>query len=563
MSQVYNTEPPTSGKVILKTSLGDIDIELWPKEAPKAVRNFVQLCLEGYYDGCAFHRVMRGFLAQGGDPTGSGAGGESVYGRPFADEFHSRLRFCHRGLVACANANAPHTNGSQFFFTFDRCDHLDRKNTIFGRITGESIYNAMSFDELEVDEEDRPLQPPLVLGAEVLWNPFEDIVPRSTREDREAAAAEAREREEAAVRAEKKGRKKNLALLSFAEDEGGKDADGAAAATRGIASAHDRLDDARLVRQNTEAAQDLAAREAAAEEERRRVRARLTRAAPAQPAPAAAAGEARSGEAHVAGGPPHEAGGGSGFGASMHARALARRRAMGDEPRPEGDAAARPGDGDEDANDDDDADAEPGPNSTAARRGEALKGSATAAIVRPSKQVLLEDAELLTTWQRRQAEYKARRKLTGKREADILSRLTSFQSKVRRGDDGLGLGRAAAPPEAAQAEPSGHQADIGKAYAGQVREDIDHEALKPAAWRVDGYLEGVEEEDLSLGALRGHRLAFPKGPDARDKMARRDDGDDLMVVDPLLEKGKAKWNKAQAKAKKRQTEWASGRRDAL
>ena len=68
-----------------------------------------------------------------------------------------------------------------------------------------------------------------------------------------------------------------------------------------------------------------------------------------------------------------------------------------------------------------------------------------------------------------------------------------------------------------------------QAYAGRLRGDIDHEALKPAAWRVDGYLEGVEEEDLSLDALRGHRLAFPKGPDARDKMARRDDSDDLMV----------------------------------
>jgi hypothetical protein len=68
-----------------------------------------------------------------------------------------------------------------------------------------------------------------------------------------------------------------------------------------------------------------------------------------------------------------------------------------------------------------------------------------------------------------------------------------------------------------------------QAYAGRVRGDVDHEALKPAAWRVDGYLEGVEEEDLSMDALRGHHLAFAKAPDARDKMARRDDGDDLLV----------------------------------
>lgn len=73
------------------------------------------------------------------------------------------------------------------------------------------------------------------------------------------------------------------------------------------------------------------------------------------------------------------------------------------------------------------------------------------------------------------------------------------------------------------------QLPAAQAYAGRVRGDIDHEALKPAAWRVDGYLDGVEEEDLSLDALRGHRLAFPKAPDPRDRMARRDDGDDLVV----------------------------------
>lgn len=69
--------------MVLKTSFGDIEIELWSREAPKACRNFVQLCLEGYYDGVLFHRIVKGFIAQGGDPTGTGAGGESVYGHPF------------------------------------------------------------------------------------------------------------------------------------------------------------------------------------------------------------------------------------------------------------------------------------------------------------------------------------------------------------------------------------------------------------------------------------------------------------------------------------------------
>uniref|UniRef100_A0A1X7TKH4 Spliceosome-associated protein CWC27 homolog n=1 Tax=Amphimedon queenslandica TaxID=400682 RepID=A0A1X7TKH4_AMPQE len=109
MSSIYITEPPTKGKVVnpaaaavlvttgpspqvlLKTTLGDIDIELWSKEAPLACRNFIQLCLEDYYNDTIFHRVVFEFVAQGGDPTGTGEGGESIYGSPFKDEFHQRL----------------------------------------------------------------------------------------------------------------------------------------------------------------------------------------------------------------------------------------------------------------------------------------------------------------------------------------------------------------------------------------------------------------------------------------------------------------------------------------
>jgi cyclophilin family peptidyl-prolyl cis-trans isomerase len=77
---------------------------------------------------------VKDFIIQGGDPTGTGDGGESIYGHPFKDEFHSRLRFSHRFLVACANKNSPDTNNSQFFITLDRTDYLDRKNTIFGKV---------------------------------------------------------------------------------------------------------------------------------------------------------------------------------------------------------------------------------------------------------------------------------------------------------------------------------------------------------------------------------------------------------------------------------------------
>lgn len=112
MSNIYIQEPPTKGKVILYTTLGDIEIELWSKEAPKASRNFVQLCLEGYYDGTIFHRIIKDFIAQCGDPTGTGQGGESIYGEPFKDEFHSRLRYNRRGLVGMASSE-PNDNGQE------------------------------------------------------------------------------------------------------------------------------------------------------------------------------------------------------------------------------------------------------------------------------------------------------------------------------------------------------------------------------------------------------------------------------------------------------------------
>eukprot|EP00761_Pharyngomonas_kirbyi_P001321 gb/GECH01001325.1/.p1 GENE.gb/GECH01001325.1/~~gb/GECH01001325.1/.p1 ORF type:complete len:225 (+),score=38.93 gb/GECH01001325.1/:1-675(+) len=179
MSSIYATQPPTRGKVVLDTSLGEIEIELWPKEAPKACRNFVQLCLEGYYTGVIFHRVMADFLVQTGDRTGSGTGGESVYGEPFPTETHSRLRFNARGMVATAGrGDDTDSNDSQFFITLDRSEFLNGKHSIFGRVVGDTLYNVMRIGRLETDRNDRPLYPPVIRGAEVLNNPFHDVTPR-------------------------------------------------------------------------------------------------------------------------------------------------------------------------------------------------------------------------------------------------------------------------------------------------------------------------------------------------------------------------------------------------
>ncbi|XP_055968501.1 spliceosome-associated protein CWC27 homolog [Sorex fumeus] len=210
MSNIYIQEPPTNGKVLLKTTAGDIDIELWSKEAPKASRNFIQLCLEAYYDNTIFHRVVPGFIVQGGDPTGTGAGGESIYGAPFKDEFHSRLRFNRRGLVAMANAG-PHDNGSQFFFTLGRADELNNKHTIFGKVTGDTIYNMLRLTEVDIDDDERPRNPHKIKSCEVLFNPFDDIIPREIKKTK-------KEKPEEEVKKLKPKGTKNFSLLSFGEE---------------------------------------------------------------------------------------------------------------------------------------------------------------------------------------------------------------------------------------------------------------------------------------------------------------------------------------------------------
>lgn len=218
MSTIYLTEPPTSGKVLLKTTYGDIDIELWSKEAPLACRNFVQLCLEGYYDNCPVHRVIKGFMMQTGDPTGTGLGGESVWGKPFKDEFHSRIKFNHRGQVAMANEQKPNSNHSQFFITLDSTEWLNRKHTIFGKVTGVTMFNLLKLNDAEVGEQDKPLESINIVGCEVLMNPFDDIVPRALSLSASSAASSS---SASGISNNQNARKatRDLKLLSFEEEE--------------------------------------------------------------------------------------------------------------------------------------------------------------------------------------------------------------------------------------------------------------------------------------------------------------------------------------------------------
>ncbi|KAI0085779.1 cyclophilin-like domain-containing protein [Irpex rosettiformis] len=212
---------PTRGRVIIDTTAGEIDVELWSKETPKTCRNFIQLAMEGYYDGVIFHRIVPNFLVQTGDRTGTGSGGESIYGEPFEDEIHPRLRFPHRGLVAMANGGTKNSNDSQFFITLDRAEELHGKHTLFGRVVGDTIYNVVRIGGMEVDENERPLYPPKIKTIRILDNPFPDIIPRITaaekRAQQKAREQAMREREEEMRR---RGAKKDVKLLSFGGDEG-------------------------------------------------------------------------------------------------------------------------------------------------------------------------------------------------------------------------------------------------------------------------------------------------------------------------------------------------------
>lgn len=119
--------------VVFETNQGTIEIELWPDIAPKTCENMIGLIKKGYYDGIIFHRVIKNFMIQGGDPTGTGRAGESLWGGKFEDELTQSVKFDRKGLLAMANAG-PDTNGSQFFITTVPTPWLNMRHTIFGEV---------------------------------------------------------------------------------------------------------------------------------------------------------------------------------------------------------------------------------------------------------------------------------------------------------------------------------------------------------------------------------------------------------------------------------------------
>lgn len=153
-------------QVLLQTTAGDITLELFPKVAPKAVENFLRLVDTGYYNGISFHRIIKGFMIQGGDPTGTGRGGSSIWNKPFEDEIALGYTFDRGGILAMANAGA-NTNGSQFFITTAKAPWLDGKHTIFGEVkSGFDVLNVL--ESIPTDSNNRPQETPRILKASIL-----------------------------------------------------------------------------------------------------------------------------------------------------------------------------------------------------------------------------------------------------------------------------------------------------------------------------------------------------------------------------------------------------------
>jgi len=179
--------------VRLVTNLGNINLQLDCDLVPMTCHNFITLCETHSYDGVIFHRNIVSFMIQGGDPTGTGFGGESAWNGKFKDEFHKCLKHDERGIISMANSG-PNTNGSQFFILYRASPHLDEKHSVFGRVVGGmDVINKMEM--VPVDDNDRPKLEIKILSTEVFVNPFNDPLPHELKAQKEKEAKELEKKE--------------------------------------------------------------------------------------------------------------------------------------------------------------------------------------------------------------------------------------------------------------------------------------------------------------------------------------------------------------------------------
>ncbi|KAJ5754269.1 hypothetical protein N7533_003812 [Penicillium manginii] len=232
MSTQYASEPNPTASVTLNTTIGPIHIALFANQAPLTSKNFLQHCKDNYYAGTIFHRIAPGFVIQGGDPTGTGSGGTSIYEYPefeydpeardpnervvLRDEIHSRLRFNRRGLVGMAKSEDG-SYGSQFFITLGNTEReMNGQCTLFGRLEGDSIFNVLKIaDGDRVEGTERPIYPIKVTSCEV-----GELGPLAGKLKDRKITSTTSGGDKPAPKKKKKAAKGGKALLSFGGDEG-------------------------------------------------------------------------------------------------------------------------------------------------------------------------------------------------------------------------------------------------------------------------------------------------------------------------------------------------------
>ncbi|KAJ4317738.1 Peptidyl-prolyl cis-trans isomerase-like 1 [Neodidymelliopsis sp. IMI 364377] len=153
-------------EVALDTTVGLITVELYDDHAPKTCKNFATLAQRNYFNDLIFHRIIPNFMIQGGDPTGTGRGGESIYGEKFEDEISPALKHTGAGILSMANSG-PNTNGSQFFITLAPTPWLDGKHTIFGRVKS-GMQAVKKLGLVKTDREDKPVEEVKILKAYIV-----------------------------------------------------------------------------------------------------------------------------------------------------------------------------------------------------------------------------------------------------------------------------------------------------------------------------------------------------------------------------------------------------------
>lgn len=161
------------GYVCLVTNYGRLNIELFCDQVPRICENFLKHCANKYYKDTTFHRLIKNFMVQGGDPTGTGTGGESIWGKEFEDEFKPNLSHNARGILSMANSG-PNTNKSQFFITFKACSHLDNKHSVFGKVVG-GMDVLSRIESVETDKKDRPKVSIKIEDCVVFVDPYLEV----------------------------------------------------------------------------------------------------------------------------------------------------------------------------------------------------------------------------------------------------------------------------------------------------------------------------------------------------------------------------------------------------